>query len=32
MSETIQHNKFVELTYEVVDEKSGQFCQPSNSP
>jgi FKBP-type peptidyl-prolyl cis-trans isomerase SlyD len=32
MSETIQHNKFVELTYEVVDEKSGQILSTVEFP
>jgi FKBP-type peptidyl-prolyl cis-trans isomerase SlyD len=32
MSETIQDNKFVELTYEVVDKKSGQVLSTVEFP
>jgi FKBP-type peptidyl-prolyl cis-trans isomerase SlyD len=32
MSETIQDNKFVELTYEVVDKKSGQVLPTVEFP
>ncbi|MCB1462931.1 MAG: hypothetical protein KDJ90_11015, partial [Nitratireductor sp.] len=32
MSETIQNNKFVELTYKVIDQKSGQVLTSVEFP